>query len=137
MAALVLALAQAAKANAAAQAQWNQETILAAVPPAARRIGESPASRASCTSAPAPRYFSQRGPTRPLVRLADRADSPGVLCLRAVEPDSTGEHAQTYSTPDAWIAALHSLLAKAQQKAPHQLDLRDVPQDSARPYVKT
>jgi hypothetical protein len=32
MAALVLALAQAAKANAAAQAQWNQQTILAVVP---------------------------------------------------------------------------------------------------------
>jgi hypothetical protein len=50
MAALVLALAQAAKANAAAQAQRNQQTILAVVP-RIQQFGESPASRASCTSA--------------------------------------------------------------------------------------
>ena len=57
-----------------------------------------------------------------------------VLCLRAVEPDSTGEHAQTYSTPDACIAALHRLWAKAQRDATRQLDLRCVPEDSALPY---
>jgi len=57
-----------------------------------------------------------------------------VLCLRAVEPDSTGEHAQTYSTLDACIAALNRLQAKAQQDAKDQLDLRCVPAKSALPY---
>jgi hypothetical protein len=33
------------------------------------------------------------------------SDLDEFLCLRAVEPDSTGEHAQTYSTLDAYIAA--------------------------------
>ena len=33
-----------------------------------------------------------------------------VLCLRAVESDSTGQHAQTYSTGDACIAAPRSFL---------------------------
>jgi hypothetical protein len=33
-----------------------------------------------------------------------------VLCLRAVEPDSNGEHAQTYSTMDNCIAARDRLL---------------------------
>jgi hypothetical protein len=54
-----------------------------------------------------------------------------VLCLRAVEPDSTG-HTQTYPTQEACTAALHRLMLKAT----HQLDLRCVPQDSALPYVK-
>jgi hypothetical protein len=55
-----------------------------------------------------------------------------VLCLRTIEPDSTGQHAQTYPTQEACAAALHSLMLKAT----HQLDLRCVPQDSALPYVK-
>jgi hypothetical protein len=55
-----------------------------------------------------------------------------VLCLRAIEPDPTGEHAQTYSTMHDCIAALHILWAKAQHEARHQLDLRCVLEGSAR-----
>ena len=58
-----------------------------------------------------------------------------VLCLRAVEPDSTGEHTQTYSTLDASIAARDRLVAKTQQEAKHQLNLRCVPEKSAHPYL--
>jgi hypothetical protein len=55
-----------------------------------------------------------------------------VLCLRATEPDSTGQHAQTYPTQEVCTAALHSLMLKAT----HQLDLRCVPEDAALPYAK-
>jgi hypothetical protein len=55
-----------------------------------------------------------------------------VLCLRAVEPNSTGEHAQTYPTLDLCIAARDRLLA--QRDATDQLALRCVPEDSALPY---
>jgi hypothetical protein len=58
-----------------------------------------------------------------------------VLCLRPVEPDSTGEHAQTYSIKDDRIAARDRLLAQAQD-TPHPLDLRCVPEDSALPHIK-
>ena len=58
-----------------------------------------------------------------------------VLCLRAVERDSPGENAQTYSTVDDCIAARNRLWAQAQD-TPHPLDLRCVPEDSALPYVK-
>jgi hypothetical protein len=53
MAALVLALAQAAKANAAAQAQWNQQTILAAVPRIQQLAALAKAQQAA-QAAPAP-----------------------------------------------------------------------------------
>jgi hypothetical protein len=59
----------------------------------------------------------------------------GVLCLRTVEADSTGERAQTYSTLDDCIAAWDRPLA-AQRNATHQLDLRCVPQAQLLPYVK-
>jgi hypothetical protein len=36
-----------------------------------------------------------------------------VICLRAVKPDSTGQHAQTYPTLDACIAARDRLLPGA------------------------
>jgi hypothetical protein len=58
-----------------------------------------------------------------------------VLCRRAVEPDSTGGHAQTYPTLAACIAARDRLLA--QREATHQLALRCVPEDSALPYDAT
>jgi hypothetical protein len=58
-----------------------------------------------------------------------------VLCLRAVEPDSTGEHAQTYSTQHACIAARDRLMEKAQRDATHQLALQCVPEDSALAYT--
>jgi hypothetical protein len=45
-----------------------------------------------------------------------------VLCLRSVEPDSTGES--------------RTRLLAAQHDATHQLDLRCVPQGSALPYLK-
>ena len=51
-----------------------------------------------------------------------------VLCLRAVEPDLR------YYTPDACAAALNRIGAEAKRNATHQLDLRCVPADSARPY---
>jgi hypothetical protein len=55
-----------------------------------------------------------------------------VLCLQAVEPDPTGQHAQTYSTKEACMAALHSFTSKAA----HQRDLRCVHEDSALPFAK-
>jgi hypothetical protein len=58
-----------------------------------------------------------------------------VLCLRAVEPDATGQHAQTYPTPNECVAALKRLMAKAQQEATRQLDWRCVPEKSALPYL--
>ena len=57
-----------------------------------------------------------------------------VLCFRAVEPDSTGEHAQTYSTEGSCADALHRI-SKAQRDM-GRLNLRCVLQDSALPYVK-
>jgi hypothetical protein len=57
-----------------------------------------------------------------------------VLCLRAVEPDATGEHAQMYSTPNDCIVALKRL-TKTQHDAAHELDLRCVPDRSALPYM--
>ena len=58
-----------------------------------------------------------------------------VLCLRAIEPDATGQHAQTYPTPTDCIAALSRLIAKAQQETKHQLDWRCVPEGNALPYT--
>jgi len=60
-----------------------------------------------------------------------------VLCLRAVEPDSTGQHAQTYSTEDDCIAARDRLIAKAESDMTRPLTpaLRCVPEDSALSYV--
>jgi hypothetical protein len=55
-----------------------------------------------------------------------------VLCLRAIEPNSTGEHAQTYPTLDLCIAARDRLLAP--RDATDQPALRCVPEDSALPY---
>jgi hypothetical protein len=59
-----------------------------------------------------------------------------VLCLRAVEADSTGEHPQTYPTPDACITALNRLWAKAKRDVTYPLDWRCAPEGSALPYVK-
>jgi hypothetical protein len=58
-----------------------------------------------------------------------------VLCLRAVEPDATGQYTQTYPTREDCIAALGRLAAKAQREAKHQLDWRCVPRNNALPYV--
>jgi len=58
-----------------------------------------------------------------------------VLCLRAIEADSTGQRAQTYPTPNDCVGALSRLMAKAQQEAKHQLDVRCAPQVSALPYM--
>ena len=57
-----------------------------------------------------------------------------VLSPRAIEPDSTGQHAQTYPTQDACIAALPNLVLKAQRDATRQLALQCVPKGSALPY---
>jgi len=61
----------------------------------------------------------------------------GVDVLRAVEPDSTGQHAQTYNTEDDCIAARDRLMAKAERDPTRPLTpaLRCVPVDSALPYV--
>jgi hypothetical protein len=60
-----------------------------------------------------------------------------VLCRQAVEPDSTGQHAQTYNTEAACIAARDSLIAKAERDTtrPFTLALRGVAEDSALPYM--
>ena len=58
-----------------------------------------------------------------------------VLCLRAIEHDATGQHTQTYPTPNECVAALNRLMAKAQHDATRQLDWRCVPETSALPYV--
>jgi hypothetical protein len=55
-----------------------------------------------------------------------------VLCLRAVENDSTGQRARTYPTEDACIAARDRLLI--QHDAAHRLALKCVPERSALPY---
>jgi len=57
-----------------------------------------------------------------------------VICHRAIEPDSTGQHAQTYPTGDACIDRINRL--RAQNDATHQLDLKCVPEEAALPYVK-
>jgi hypothetical protein len=57
-----------------------------------------------------------------------------VICHRAIEPDSTGQQAQTYPTEEACIAARDRFLA--QHDATHELDLKCVPEEAALPYVK-
>jgi hypothetical protein len=57
-----------------------------------------------------------------------------VICHRAIEPDSTGQHAQTYPTEEVCIDALNRF--RAQHDATHQLDLRCIPEESALPFVK-
>jgi hypothetical protein len=57
-----------------------------------------------------------------------------VLCLRAVELDSRGEHAQTYSTLDLCLAARDHFVAR--NDSLRQLRLKCVPESSARPYAK-
>jgi hypothetical protein len=57
-----------------------------------------------------------------------------VICHRAIEPDSTGQHAQAYPTEKACIDALNRF--RAQQDAAHQLDLKCLPEETALPYVK-
>jgi hypothetical protein len=57
-----------------------------------------------------------------------------VLCLRAVEPDATGEHAQMYSILNDCAVALKRL-TKTQHNAAHELDLRCVPERSALLYT--
>jgi hypothetical protein len=59
-----------------------------------------------------------------------------VICLRAVEPDSTGQHARTYATLDACIAVRDQLKAKDQMDTGHARALRCVREDLALPYVK-
>lgn len=61
-----------------------------------------------------------------------------VLCLRAVEPDPTGAHAQTYPSLETCIAARDRLVAEAQRDTTHPFKwaLRCVPADRALPYIK-
>jgi hypothetical protein len=56
-----------------------------------------------------------------------------VICHRAIEPDSTGQHARTYPTEEACIDARNRF--RAQHDATHQLDLKCIPEESALPYV--
>jgi hypothetical protein len=58
-----------------------------------------------------------------------------VICHRAIEPDSTGRHAQTYPTEEACIDALNRF--RARQDATRQLDLKCIPEESALASVKT
>ena len=58
-----------------------------------------------------------------------------VLCFQAVEPDSTGKHARTYSTRDDCIAVRDQPMAQAQETG-REMALQCVPEDSALPYVK-
>jgi hypothetical protein len=55
-----------------------------------------------------------------------------VLCLRAVDTDPTAEHARTYSTEEACIAARDRLLIE--HNAARRLALKCVPERSALPY---
>ena len=55
-----------------------------------------------------------------------------VLCFRAVEADSTGEHAQIYPSLDACIAARDRFMARIQHDV--KLALQCVPADSALAY---
>jgi hypothetical protein len=57
-----------------------------------------------------------------------------VICHRAIEPDSTGQHARTYPTEEACVDALNRF--RAQHDATHQLDLKCIPEESVLPYVK-
>jgi hypothetical protein len=57
-----------------------------------------------------------------------------VICHRAIEPDSTGQHARTYPTEEACVAARDRFLA--QHNPTHELDLKCVPDGSALSYVK-
>jgi hypothetical protein len=55
-----------------------------------------------------------------------------VLCLRAVEPDSTGEYAKTYPTLDVCLAARDYFVAR--NDALRELRVKCVPKPSALPY---
>jgi hypothetical protein len=55
-----------------------------------------------------------------------------VLCLRPVEPDSTGEYAKTYPTLDVCLAARHHFAARNDPL--RELRLKCVPKSSALPY---
>jgi hypothetical protein len=55
-----------------------------------------------------------------------------VICLRPVEADATGRHAQTYSTEEACTAARDRF--SGQHDAKHHLNLRCVPENAAVPY---
>ena len=57
-----------------------------------------------------------------------------VLCLRAVQPDSTGEGAMTYGTLDVCLAARDRLVAR--NNAKRELRLKRVPKSSALPYAR-
>jgi hypothetical protein len=57
-----------------------------------------------------------------------------VICHRAVEPDSTRQHARTYPTEEACVDARDRFLA--QHDPAHELDLKCVPDGSALSYVK-
>lgn len=57
-----------------------------------------------------------------------------VICHRAIEPDSTGQHARTYPPEEACVAARDRFLA--QHDPTHELDLKCVPDESALSYVK-
>jgi hypothetical protein len=57
-----------------------------------------------------------------------------VLCLRAVEPDSTGEGAVTYRTLDVCLAARDRLVARNDAK--RELRLKCVPKSSVLPYAR-
>jgi hypothetical protein len=57
-----------------------------------------------------------------------------VICLRSVEADATGRHAQTYSTEEACTAARDRF--SGQHDATHHLNLRCVPENVAVPYDK-
>jgi hypothetical protein len=59
-----------------------------------------------------------------------------VLCLRAVEPDSSGQHARTYATLDACIVVRDQLMAKDRSDTGRERALKCVPEDSALSYVK-
>jgi hypothetical protein len=58
-----------------------------------------------------------------------------VLCFRAIEPDATGTHAQTYPTKVACISSRDRFIAKAQRDTarPFKWALRCVPENVARP----
>jgi hypothetical protein len=57
-----------------------------------------------------------------------------VICLRPVEVDSTGQHAETYPTEEACTAARDRF--SGQHDATHHLNLRCVPENVAVPYDK-
>jgi hypothetical protein len=57
-----------------------------------------------------------------------------VICLRAVEADASGQHAQTYPTEGACIAA--RVRFRGQHDNAHHLNLRCELEDAALPYDK-